>query len=353
MDRPAPRRPKKPAPERSGNGLEAFRGRQLEQLLHEMPVLLDAFDARGHFVFWNRECERVTGYTSREILNNPDALPLLYPDPVYLADQLARCQDRGPVQVWTLRARNGESRSIVWTDVPADPANPEQWIWGFGLDITERTRLEAALEDVSERERRRFGQELHDGLGQTLTGLALMVHSLAGRPEFRADPIAAELGQLTDLASGAIKVCREMATGLVPVEDQGLSAALQSLVQELQLEAPGVRIHFEDRSQASPRISATARRHLYRIAQEALNDALRHAEASRIRLVCRATSRCVTLLVQDNGRARSDEAAGQLGLRSLRDRAAAVDARLVVGPLPRGGTEVRVECPNHGVSAAR
>lgn len=341
-------------PARAAKVGNPFAGSRLEHLLAEMPVLLDAIDARGRIVYWNRECERVSGYSSREIVDNPAALQLLYPDPVYLADQLAHCAERGPAQVWNLRARNGETRSIAWTNVPADPAKPRKWVWGFGLDITERMRLEAALDEVSERERRRLGEALHDGLGQTLTGLALMVHSIAGRPELHSDPIAAELGQLGALASGAVRACREMATGLMPVEDQGLWGALWNLVQELQLEAPAVRIIFEDRSQVSPRVSSATHRHLYRIAQEALVNALRHSQADWIRLVCRATPRRVTLLIQDNGRGIPDVLPGRagVGMQSLRDRAAAVDGRLVIGPLRRGGTQVRVECPNHGVSAA-
>lgn len=326
---------------------------RLEQFLREMPVLLNAFDARGLFVFWNRECERVTGYSAEEMIGNPGALQLLYPDPVYLADQLANCERRGPAQVWSLRAKNGEIRSIAWTNVPVDPAETSQWEWGFGLDITERLRLAAALDEVTERERRRLGQELHDGLGQTLTGLSLMVQSLAERPQPCCDSMAADLEQVARCASSAVKSCREIASGLLPVDDGRLGAALEALVHQLRLQAPDVQIDFDHPEEADLRLSSTTCGHLYRIVQEALNNAVRHSMANRIRLVFRATPALVTLLLEDNGRGipASSRIRRGMGMRTLHDRAAAVNARLRIQRVPRGGTMVRVECPNHGLNS--
>lgn len=325
---------------------------RLEQFLREMPVLLNAFDARGLIVFWNRECERVTGYTSKEMIDKPGALQLLYPDPVYLADRLANCQRRGPAQVWSLRTKNGEIRSIAWTNVPVESDEADQWEWGFGLDITERLRLAAALDEVTERERRRLGQELHDGLGQTLTGLSLMIQGLAERPQLRNHSIAAELKQVASVASSAVKSCREITSGLLPVGDGGLCAALQGLVHQLRLQAPGVQIDFDHPEEADLRLSPNTCGHLYRIVQEALNNAVRHSMADRIRLVFRTTPALVTLLLQDNGWGipSTSRIRRGLGMRTLHDRAAAVNARLHIKRIPRGGTLVRVECPNHGLS---
>lgn len=321
---------------------------RMVDFLREMPVLLDAFDRRGLIGFWNRECERVTGYSAKEMVNNPRALETLYPDPVYRADLMANCQDRGYAQVWCLTAKDGQARSIAWTNIPTKTG---RWEWGFGVDLTERIRLTAALDDVAERERNRLGQELHDGLGQTLTGLSLMLKGLSERPALRSRSVATELKQIAHFASGAVRSCREIASGLMPTHEGGLSGALQHLVREVQLQHPQVQIAFEDERRQEMRISSTTHAHLYRIVQEALNNAIRHSGGDQIRVICRTGADLITLLVQDNGRGipAASRIRSGLGMRTLRDRAAAVNALLVVAPLSSGGTQVRVECPNCGV----
>jgi PAS domain S-box-containing protein len=121
---------------------------RLQAIMDNMPVLLDASDENNHIVFWNRECERVTGYSAEEIVGNPDALTLLYPDSAYLTDSIAEAklsQRNYRDREWTLTCKDGSQRTIAWSNVSGSVSIPGWAGWGVGIDITERRRAEEAL----------------------------------------------------------------------------------------------------------------------------------------------------------------------------------------------------------------
>jgi PAS domain S-box-containing protein len=133
---------------------EALRAseQRLRNIVEHMPVLLDAFDENGIAVFWNAECERVTGYTAGEIVGNPRAMELLVPDPDYRAEILAQLQTLGHYyRDWELdvTCKNGRTRTIAWSNISRDYPIPGWWSWGIGLDVTARKRAEADLKSYS------------------------------------------------------------------------------------------------------------------------------------------------------------------------------------------------------------
>jgi len=217
-------------------------------------------------------------------------------------------------------------------------------------DLTERKKLEWALIETSNREQRQLGEELHDGLGQELTGIALTVAGLANAARRAELPNAGELGRLAQMTSDAISACRTIAHGLSPLGDSrgALRAALGSLVdRQVNLEGPKVR--YEVIGQAPLRLREGAADHLYRIAQEALNNALRHAHARSIvvRLRVLHGRDAVRLEVIDDGRGYSPPPADSagIGVHCMRHRASLIGAELSITARKDGGTTVACTCP--------
>jgi len=327
---------------------------RLRALVEGLPVLMDAFDENGLIVAWNKECERVTGYAAEEVVGNPQALEWLYPDPDYRAAMLEDAQKHSKLayrnRAWDLRTKSGKIRTVAWSNVGADVQIPGWKEWGIGIDITERRRLELALQQASEHEQRRLGQELHDGLGQELAALALLAYSLASKPGLVDEPVRQELDRLAQIARQAVRSGRAIAHGLAPLyESEGdLIEALRRMTQHHLAEVSGTQVILEEHLSAELAIPATARSHLYRIAQEALNNAIRHAKAQAVKMELTVSPRVVRLTISDDGKgfsARAERSVG-MGLRTMQNRATAIGATLAIRTGSEAGTSITIECLN-------
>jgi len=326
---------------------------RLRSIVREMPVLMDAYDDNGNIVAWNTECERVTGYAASEIIANPRAMELLYPDAEYRAsmlDEAARRHHEDYSRVWDLTAKDGSVRTIEWFNVGARLTLPGWRDWSIGIDITDRRRLEIALSKATFHEQRRLGRELHDGLGQELTGLSMLATALA-RSRASTDPaLAGQLSQLASVAAQAIVSCKNLARGLAPITDpdKGLADALRALTDALAAQTRDVDVEYSLSATAALLVPLETSNHLYRIAQEAVNNALKHGAPSLVRVALNVDVERVRVEVSDDGSGIACAAATDdgLGLRSMHDRATAISAVLTVAPSDLGGTMIRCECPN-------
>jgi PAS domain S-box-containing protein len=116
---------------------------RLRAIIDHLPVMIAALDDRGRVVFWNRECERLAGYTAAEIVGVPDSLSLLYPDKDYLRRMIeAHEQGKGPKRdwEWSLTCKDGSVRTVAWSDV-SDSCPVAGWSsWAIGVDVTERNQ---------------------------------------------------------------------------------------------------------------------------------------------------------------------------------------------------------------------
>jgi signal transduction histidine kinase len=211
--------------------------------------------------------------------------------------------------------------------------------------LAERHRLQMEMNQINEERQKMIGQELHDGLGQQLTGIAFLVSSLH---ETLAAKSALELPivhQVKHLLGEAMSVIRALSRGLYPValETGGLSSALHHLAEYAQ-GSPGVQCAVRCTTDAHV-IDKTIALNLYRIAQEAVCNALRHSKAQRIEIKLSEDGRQYLLAVEDNGIGFSSQAmetSGTLGLRSMRSRADLIRATVKVRENPGGGTSVVV-----------
>lgn len=203
----------------------------------------------------------------------------------------------------------------------------------------------AALRDriisISEAEQRRIGQDLHDGLGQQLTGIAFLCQSLARRLGKRQAPEAEEVGRIVNMVSQTIGWTRDLARGLTPVamEADDLVSALRHLADSA---SSMFRIHCECVvDERTPVIAPDAAIHLYRIAQEAVNNAVKHANATEVRIELHG-GECTELCVRDDGRGFDATCVkpGGLGLEIMGHRARLIGACLTVRNADDGGTLV-------------
>ena len=223
----------------------------------------------------------------------------------------------------------------------------------FANDVTERRALGSALVEAIAGEQRRIGQEVHDGLGQELTGLALSAQALVTRATRERLPIAADLVQVAALATSCIRDARRIVQGLTPISDAdgSLEAALAALARRTSV--GGIAVRFRSRLDGPLALNLESRNHLYRIAQEALQNALKHAAASAVAIELHADRGAVRLTVEDDGRGIPGGRGMGLGMRTMRFRASAIGGRLAVGSRPGGGTSVVCEVRRPDPEAVR
>jgi PAS domain S-box-containing protein len=169
-------------------------------------------------------------------------------------------------------------------------------------DITERKRLEQEILDVSGRERQSIGRDLHDGLGQELTGVALMLRGLSSRIQQRCPDVVENVNEIVGHLNQSIETARSLARGLLPVRNEtgGLSSALRALAVRSR-DVYGLEVTFS--AEVSPEFifTETNASHLYRITQEALTNAARHGRASLVKIVLLAREDAFSLRIIDNG----------------------------------------------------
>jgi signal transduction histidine kinase len=214
-------------------------------------------------------------------------------------------------------------------------------------EMAERQRLEEEILQVSEREQRRIGHELHDSLCQHLTGTALAGQVLGERLAAKSLPEAADADKVVELVEEGITLARNLARGLYPVEmeAEGLMAAFQDLADNL-TKGARVRCIFECEAPVLMHDDAAAT-HLYRIAQEAVRNAIQHGKPKRIGITLAEQNGLVTLTVEDDGVGVPETAqkSGGLGVQIMAHRAAMIGGSFAIEPAPTGGTIVTCSIP--------
>ncbi|WP_395742925.1 PAS domain-containing protein [Prosthecobacter sp.] len=207
--------------------------------------------------------------------------------------------------------------------------------------MAERTRLENTLLHVSEQEQRRLGQDLHDGLCQSLSGLAFMARSLTKTLQAQHLPgPAAEAAHLAALLHQSLEQSRNIAKGLHPVvmDAEGLVSALH----ELAARSSGTIACRLRCTQMVPITDNAVALHLYRIAQEAVTNALKHSRARAITLSLKLRQDLLTLSVADDGCGLPEviHASQGMGLRLMKYRADVIGADFSIGRRKNHGTRI-------------
>lgn len=215
---------------------------------------------------------------------------------------------------------------------------------GFSIDITERKLLERQILEISEQEQSRIGQDLHDGLCQQLTGLACMSKVLQQKLAAKNISEASDAGELAKMLPQIISQTRDLARGLYPAELE--TNDLQSALTEL---TGSVEKFFQVKCElkCDPTIDlkgSKAAIHVFRIAQEAINNAIRHGKATKVRVELTADGDLITLSIRDNGCGISEQNkngdTGGMGMRVMNYRAGVIGGSLEIRNAEGGGTVV-------------
>ncbi|MFK7846288.1 MAG: response regulator [Rhodothermales bacterium] len=218
-------------------------------------------------------------------------------------------------------------------------------------EITEQRRLERELVEISEREQQRIGRDLHDGLGQKLTGLAFMAKSLERRLKNHDTDAAEQAMTIAQLVNDAKSDARNLSKGLVTVDlkGNGIILAIEELAARVEQFAQ-VECRVVSRL-TIPILDETVAMHIYRICQEALNNAIKHSDASIVVIELIQDDDQLIVSIEDNGKGLGDVENNGMGLRIMAFRAQMINAVLDIRDRTDGGTLVSFSLVNPSLLA--
>lgn len=298
----------------------------------------------GLITAWNPAAERVFGYASDEVIGKHTAAILI---PEELRDKLQGVL-QGNLAAGGSRSTNknitkdGRTLTCEWYNTLLEDADGQGVrVAALALDVTARQRAINELLTVQEEERSRIARDLHDHVGQLLTGLNLGLSAVIEKPDSQ------KLADLKTLASTILEDVRRISRDLRPalLDELGLESAIKRFVREL---APGGGIKVDVFVRVPESLERDTAIVLYRVTQEALTNVVRHAKASHASVVITMTGDAVQLIVEDNGlgfEVSSVAAFEHVGLSSMRERVELVGGSFALESLPQKGTTVSARLP--------
>lgn len=296
-------------------------------ILDTLGALVIVLDAGGRIERWNRACEETTGFTSAEVIGR-SILNFIYPEEEKGMQKVLERLQKGENLIEFenhLKTRNDGRRLISWSNTTLKNSEGEiEHMIATGIDMTERKELEREILEISNKEKLRIGQDLHDGICQELTAIELMSQVLEQKLSKKAPAEAVLAGKVADNVRRAVVNTKNVARGLTPVvlEASGLASALEELSGIVSRLYP-VECTFKAEESVTIKDNGAAT-HLYRIAQEAATNAIKHGKASRIEIKLRPEGPDqMGLEIKDNGTGFPSgfENAKGMGLKIMKYRA--------------------------------
>ncbi len=325
-----------------------------------MAAAVDAIiviDERGRVESFNPAAERMFGYAADAIVGQNVSRLMPEPHRSRHTQYIRHYVRTGEARIIGI-GRESVGQRADGTLFPIELAVSEvvvggrRTFTGMVRDISERKQLERAIVEASELERKQIGRDLHDTVSQQLAGLTMMAQVLEKKsthpPSKGAPSLSAEARRVKELADMALRQVKAISHGLYPVELErnGLAVVLRQLAEQQETlfgQHCAVRTNARPDQVCDPGVAVQ----LYRIAQEAVSNALKHAQAATIEIAWECSPTVYTLTVRDDGVGflpTKDEPVG-LGLAIMRYRANMLDTELELISAPGAGTTVRCAVP--------
>jgi len=334
------------------------REERLRAILETAVEGIITIDERGIIESVNTAAERIFGYSADEIIGKN--VSMLMPSPHRAAHDgyLENYLRTGHAKIIGI-GREVAGLRKDGTTFPMDLSVSEvklaarRMFTGFIRDITDRKQLEKEILEISDREQRRIGQDLHDGLCQHLAGIELMSQVLAQKLEPKSKIHAQQVNEIASHVRDAISHTRSLARGLSPVtiESEGLLSALNELATNTEkIFHVSSKIEFDEPVAIQDHATAT---HLFRIAQEAVSNAIKHGKASRLVIGLHKARGRVILQVSDNGSGFPRQPANSrgMGLRIMQSRASMIGGTMAIERNEGGGIDVTCAVPEKDVNS--
>ena len=322
-----------------------------QALVSHTSAFIVVLDLEGRFVHANAAFNETMGYSKKQVFGKtPWQIGLMdAAEAVRSKERFARLLrgEKNPPTDSRLRTKGGEWRSVeLRSTVTCKPDGSLDRIVVTGTDMTERNRLQQEVLRVVEQEQARVGHDLHDGVGQTMTGIVSLLEALEA--DLQGDA-RQQAQRIHELLRQSVSEVRRMSHGLSPT-----SVKYRGLVGALQLLAETVRTNFRTPCLCDVDASIVIQNndieaHLFRIAQEAVNNALRHGKPSKVKLSLQQVNQTeCELRIEDDGAGLKKSKTGLhngIGVRVMDYRANLIGARLTIKAKPRRGVVVICRFP--------
>ena len=329
-----------------------------ESIINSLPGIFYLYDQNGKFIRWNKNFETVSGYSAEEI-------SIMHPLNFFKGKERDIVEERiknvfsmGHAEVQAGFCTKNNERIPYYFNGRKTNFNGVDYLIGMGIDITDRTKVEnemrerteeiqkltTHLQNIREEERTRIAREIHDELGQQLTGLKMDASWIGKRISKETDQLIHEkLSSMISLIDETVKTVRRISSELRPgiLDDLGLIPALEWQCQEFE-KRTGIKSKFyTDVSDFNPEGNLST--NIFRVYQEALTNVARHAQASLVETSLTRKDGYIILMVKDNGIGFDMEEAknkNSLGLVGMRERALLFQGELNIESEKRGGTTI-------------
>lgn len=326
----------------------------------------------GNVVFISKKFNELLGRNAQE-LNRPlyEILTTDEGQQQYLAEVLKSNRKNIRTEEIKIKTTKGESLWLDMSIIPMHQSSAQQSILILCSDITERKQNELKVAQLTqanyeetmrqkqlqasqivegqEEERKRIAKDIHDGIGQMLTALKFNIESINLSNK---EKTAEKIEYIKSLASDLIKGVRTATFNLTPPElsDHGIFPALHKMTHELS-KLTGKNILFENKTEENIRFNSLAETNIYRVVQEAVNNAIKYAEANYILVTINFNDNILSVVIDDDGKGFDDSILGKvpkntseggMGLFFMKERMNYINGRLFINSIPGKGTRVTI-----------